>query len=220
MWPPWQLACAPDVAALPKPLVDFSNHLRSLAFQSTPDYAYLESCLDCQAGAGSGRHVYEFQPARAAAAAAAAAGHAPGSPGEDRGAVPLLDAAYGRVGKPDASMRQTQLQAAGYDERRRGRGAAGDGEAGAPGAMDVDSRNEWRLQPEGRSVLKELLRLDEAQAMAVIAAALEAVALSRGDAAAAAAGGGDAESWLMDVAAHAHGLAERGNKRAHLSLSR
>lgn len=89
---------------------------------------------------------------------------------------------------------------------------AGDGETGTTGAMDVDSRNEWRLQAEGRAVLTDLLRLDEAQAMAVIASALEAVALSRGGGGGNGdgnAGGGNAASWLLDVAAHAMGLAER-----------
>ena len=104
---------------------------------------------------------------------------------------------------------------------------AGDGEAGTTGAMDVDSRNEWRLQAEGRAVLTDLLRLDEAQAMAVIASALEAVALSRGGGGNGDgnAGGGNAASWLLDVAAHAMGLAERVGgvlppaKRPHVSAS-
>jgi len=109
---------------------------------------------------------------------------------------------------------------------------AGDGEAGTTGAMDVDSRNEWRLQAEGRAVLTDLLRLDEAQAMAVIASALEAVALSRGGGGNGGggngdgnAGGGNAASWLLDVAAHAMGLAERVGgvlppaKRPHVSAS-
>jgi hypothetical protein len=61
---------APDAASLPKPLLDFSNHLKSLGFQAKPDYAYLESCLDGAVGGGApSQHVYEFQPARAAAAA-------------------------------------------------------------------------------------------------------------------------------------------------------
>jgi hypothetical protein len=111
---------------------------------------------------------------------------------------------------------------------------AGDGEADTTGAMDVDSRNEWRLQPEGRAVLTDLLRLDEAQAMAVIASALEAVALSRGGGGGGGGGngngngnvgGGNAASWLLDVAAHAMGLAERvggvlpPSKRPHVSAS-
>jgi hypothetical protein len=96
----WACACvvwwlhsrsSPD-ASLPKPLLDFSNHLRSLAFQAKPDYAFLESCLDGAVGSGaSDQHVYEFQRAREAAAAEAAGlgtSQGGGSPGDqlDRGA--------------------------------------------------------------------------------------------------------------------------------------
>eukprot|EP00241_Pyramimonas_parkeae_P015561 CAMPEP_0114303954 /NCGR_PEP_ID=MMETSP0059-20121206/15512_1 /TAXON_ID=36894 /ORGANISM="Pyramimonas parkeae, Strain CCMP726" /LENGTH=472 /DNA_ID=CAMNT_0001426987 /DNA_START=175 /DNA_END=1593 /DNA_ORIENTATION=- len=97
--------------------------------------------------------------------------------------------------------------------------------SGQPEAADSDMRNDWRLslKPEAKAVLADLLRLDETQAWAVIASTLEEMALHpgaqtrEGVAQAQAAAQSDkparpeVEGWLLDLAAHAVGLAEKAS---------